>query len=295
MIPLEAPPDLVRGDYSIYQYTPEIYKIIRFRSNLVPVKRLSSEVTHHETKLESSLSRSRRVLLELALCNRWEWFCTFTIDGLKYDRSVLSVWYKRYSQWLRDQRKKGLEVSYVIVPERHKDGSWHAHGLMAGNMELISFAEERLQGLKVPDKLVDGGYLDWPAYREKFGFCSFGAIKNPVAAGFYVTKYLTKEQDRMVSIVGAKSYYAGQGLNRAVKHGEVFGYCAYLDQFLENHYDFCDTGMTHLKDGTDWTFGLEYMNCDLEPLEVAQLSPEQEEPVNQYMEAVQEVISGFMG
>lgn len=287
MTPLQVPVDLIRGDYSIYRYNDSIYKIIRFKSNLAPRGPLpSAEKKHYDQKLDSSISRAKRVLLELALCNPWDYFCTFTIDKDKHDRSDLAAWYKKFSQWLRDQRKQGLEISYVFVPERHADGCWHCHGFMRGNMELVSFADERKEGIFVKKELYEGNYLDWPAYRKKFGFCSFGHIKNPVAAGFYVTKYVTKELDRAVNSLGGKMYYASHGLNRAVKHGEIYGNCGYLDKYLVNHYDFCDTGMTHCSDRLDWSFGFEYMG-DVEPLDVSRPSPADEADVVSFYDFVQ--------
>ena len=258
---ISVPLDIVRPDYSVVMYTEQIYKVIRFKASGcrdLALPRKPSE--HYDTKLDSSLSRSRRVILELALCNPWDWFCTFTISPEKADRFDLNGWYKGFTQWLRDNRKKGLEIAYLFVPERHGDGAWHMHGLLRGNMELVSFAEERKQGLSVPDFLVDGGYYDWPAYRERFGFCSLGRIHNPVATAFYCQKYVTKEQNRMVTELGSKCYRASQGLNRSVPRGDVYGSCAYLDQFLTHHYDFCSVGMTKLADGCDWSFALEYLD-----------------------------------
>lgn len=55
---------------------------------------------------------------------------------------------------------------------------------------------------RLPRKLINSEYMNWTAYMEKFGFCSFGRINNPVAAGFYITKYITKDNDRMVQDVG---------------------------------------------------------------------------------------------
>ena len=40
-------------------------------------------------KLASSLSRTRRRVYELATCNDWDWFGTFTVDAASYDRSDL--------------------------------------------------------------------------------------------------------------------------------------------------------------------------------------------------------------
>lgn len=264
--PITSPPELVRPDYSIYRYTDKIYKIVRFKSTVIPLRLADrSKFEKHDDKLPAALSRARRVVLEIGLCNQWEYFCTFTISKDKHDRFNLVKWRDTFTQWLRDQRKKGYEIKYLLVPERHKDGAWHMHGFFSGvGPLLVPFREERKQGLKVPDKLVEKGYYDWPAYREKFGFCSFGVLHDPVAAAFYIIKYLTKEMQSSSMAVGLHLYYCVQGLNRSEKHGEIFGSCTYLDQFLENDYEFCKTGMTHTKHGLGWEFALEYM--DFEPL-----------------------------
>lgn len=265
---ITSPPELVRADYNIYRYTDQIYKIIKFRSN-APRVMLSSqrEKKGYDHKLDASISRSKRVVLELALCNEWKYFCTFTISGAKYDRSDLSSWAKKFTQWLRDQRKKyDMDFPYLLVPEQHQDGSWHMHGLF-GDISplLVSFRELWERGENVPFKLVSGGYFNWPDYQRKFGFCSFGEIHNAVAVAFYVTKYICKSLAETAIPVGLNAYYCSRGLNHATFHGDVYGQCGYLDTFLCNHYDFCDTGMTHVKDGCDWSFGLEYM--DFQPME----------------------------
>lgn len=290
--PIVAPPDLARPDYTIYDYRNGIYKIVRFRSTAprlcLPSERKKKGNDH---KLDASISRARRVVLELALCNPWDYFCTFTISKDKYDRKNLVKWRDSFTQWLRDQRKKGIEVAYVLVPEKHKDGSWHAHGLFRGNIPLISFADMRKAGESVPDYLVNGGYWNWRDYQKKFGFCSFGLIRCAVATAFYVTKYLTKEISNHVSDVGLHLYYCSRGLERSNKHGDIYGFCSYLDSFLTNRYEFCDTGMTHVKDNLGWDFALEYMEMD--SLDDVYIEDVYSKEVDDYMEAVQTVLDGF--
>lgn len=263
--------------HAVYRYTDQIYKVVQFyqvRMFLGPGP--SENHKHYDKKLDSSVSRAKRVILEKALCNPWDWFCTFTIAESKFDRKDLIAWRDSFTQWMRDQRKKGLPIQYLIVPERHADGSWHAHGLFSGlpESELISFKEmdrrgyRTPQGRRLPKKLRFSSYMNWPAYQEKFGFCSFGKIVNPVAAGFYITKYITKDSDSMVKDVGLHSYYASRGLQGATKHVDFFGRDPEIDRLLVNKYDFCATGMTHVRDNCDWTFCQEFVSFgDLEPLE----------------------------
>lgn len=283
--PITAPLEKARPDYSIYDYRNGIYKIVHFKKSETVLLSSDRKKKGNTEKLDPSLSRARRVVLELALCNIWDWFCTFTISKDKFDRRDLIKWRNSFTQWIRDQRKKGIDIAYVLVPEKHKDGSWHAHGLFRGGMELVSFADLRYQGILVPDVLVHGGFFNWPAYQKKFGFCSFGRIRNPIATGFYVTKYLTKDMSDHVSQVGLHLYYCSNGLSRSVLHGDVYGHCKYLDEFITHEYEFVDVGMTHIKDNLDWSFALEYM--DFEPLDAYMNQQSIEVEVDQYMQAVQ--------
>lgn len=190
------------------------------------------------------------MLLQLALCNEWDYFVTFTLDQSKQDRFNLDDWYKRFYEVIKYQRKAhGLNCKYVFVPELHQDGAWHAHGLFKGNMELVSFRELAAQGLPAPDKLRNSDYLNWPLYQNTFGFCSFGRIRDPIASGFYMTKYITKELANCVQDVGKHLYYASQGLNRANKVGSMLVRSDYIDSLLTNKYEFCATGMVQPSEG----------------------------------------------
>lgn len=268
--------------HSVYRYTDQIYKVIQWNGVYQHFGPGPAEAQkHYDKKLDSSISRTKRVILEKALCNPWEWFCTFTIAESKYDRKDLVAWRDSFTQWMRDQRKKGYPIQYLLVPEQHKDGSWHAHGFLSGVPEdcLISFERMHKSGVKLPRKLWKSNYMNWTAYQEKFGFCSLGRIKNPVACGFYITKYITKDNDSMVKQVGLHSYYASRGLNGATKHVDFFGRDPEIDRLLVNKYDFCSTGMTHIRDGCDWTFCMNYMDFgSLDPLEFSACGEEKTPP-----------------
>lgn len=249
---------IVRGNYCIYKYTEQIYKVVKFKCTEIPLDKADrAEEKHYETKLDNSISRTRKLILEKALCNPWEWFCTLTIDKNKYDRYNLKEFYKDFSQWLRDYRKKGYDLHYLLVPELHADNAWHLHGFFYGMPELESFSDVRKRGEKVPDYLVYSDFYNWQPYQDKFGFCSFGRIKSPVRSAFYISKYISKDHSRMVTDLGAKMFYCNQGLNRAVPHGEVYGHSEFLDGFLQQEYQYCSVGMTKVSDQQTWHFAFE--------------------------------------
>lgn len=233
-----------------------MYKLVQlYRST--PVLRCSSGKSHqhYDKKLAASVSRSRRILLELALSNPWDYFATLTLSPEKNDRFDLDSWYRCFYEFIKYQRKAhGLVCRYVIVPERHSDGAWHAHGLFSGNMELIPFADLRSSDRPYPVKLLDSDYFNWLLYEEKFGGCTFGLIRNSVAAGFYMTKYLSKDLAQSVSQVGKHLYYASQGLNRANKMGQLLVRSDYLDSLLVNKYEYCATGIVQASENWDSHF-----------------------------------------
>lgn len=297
----QPPVEAIRPDYNVYHFTDGIYKIVNFKSTLPrlapPVRQ---ETAKYDDKLVQSLSRSRRIVLELGLCNDWAYFCTFTLDPKKYDRHDLGKFKEDLSQFARDQRKKykkkGFDFSfdYLFVPELHKDGSWHMHGLVSDiSPALISFLDQRQQGKKVPDKLIKGDFFNWPDYEKKFGFCSLGKIRNRIATAFYITKYITKDIDSSDVAVGNRSVLHSVGLNRPVLHCDIYGYCHTLDRYLDHDYEFCRTGMTHVKDGLDWTFALEYADYGLlEPWSFSEQADIESE-VDRYVSYTQAAIDGF--
>ena len=285
--------------HTMIKFTDHIYKVIQwYRVRLPRLPGDKAEFKHYDHKLDSSLSRSRRVLLELALCNPWDYFCTFTQDGEKRSRDNLVEFHEDLTQFIRDQRKKGFLIKFVFVPETHEDGSWHVHGLLSGlpesELELFRDMDKRgyrsAKGRRLPKKLRESQFMNWTSYQSKFGFCSLGKIRNPVASAFYITKYITKESDRMVCEVRLQSYWSARGLNHAEKHLDFFGRDLFVDSLLTNKYEFCRTGMTHADQNLDWTFGMEFVDFkDLRPLDIAAFDVVQE--VEDYCQYEQLILS----
>ncbi|WP_293280498.1 hypothetical protein, partial [Oscillibacter sp.] len=58
-------------------------------------------------------------------------------------------------------------------------------------------------------------YMNWPDYQQKFGFCSLGPVKHPVATSFYITKYVSKELSLRGKDVGKHLYFHSRPLKKA--------------------------------------------------------------------------------
>lgn len=286
----------VQPNYTILKYTDQIYKVCYFPNGCPNVIR-SGSVPHqsYDHKLDASISRSRRIILELGLCNDWEFFGTFTLDSSKFDRCDLDHFRRSFSQFIRDYRKKAqkngiiTDIRFLLVPELHSDGkSWHMHGLFSGlGPFLRSFLDYSADHF-VPDSLKFNDYYIWEDYHNKFGFCSFAPVRNKVACGFYITKYLYKSFCTGGIDVGRRVIFHSIGLNRSSKHGEIYGVSDYLNQFLQNDYEFVKTGFTHVDHGLDWYFAL-----DLMELEEFNTFSDFESEVDDFVESSQLFLQGF--
>ena len=129
----------------------------------------------------SNICRARSRVKELAACNPWEYFCTFTLNAEKQDRFDLRGFKRDLGVWVGNYNKKfGTKLRYLIVPEPHKDGAVHAHGLLSG---------------VAPSSLVENahGYLDMPYYQRRFGFINLDPIRDPRKVSTYIVKYIGKD------------------------------------------------------------------------------------------------------
>lgn len=300
--PIQAPPELVGPDYNLYRYRHDFYKVVHFKSTVRhghTASRTKEDGFLHTDKLPQALARARKVCLELALCNEWKWFCTFTIASSNFDRKNLDGFYSRFSEWLKYQKKKsGKKIPYLLVPEQHGDGSWHMHGFFNSDIDdfLVPFSDLKAAGENVPYKLVEKKYFNWPDYQKKFGFCSLGEIRNHDATAFYATKYISKSFQGDAQRVGLKLYYCSQGLNRSEHFDSVYGPCPWLDKHCQNEYEWCSTGFVKFDRelGDDPLLDiLEMQHTSLFPMAPAPLEEKDFPDVVDYYEITQEVIDGW--
>lgn len=197
--------------------------------------RLDGELQYHDTRLRQSLSRSRSAVRDYILANDWDWFVTLTLSPEKVPcRYSLSDVLSLIRPFLHELgRNKGFR--YCIVPERHKDGAWHFHGVMSGIdvCELPPWA---------PKDVLDAGYLQWPLWANKFGFTTVGYIKDKIGVGFYVSKYITKDLCTEAVEAGQHTYYHSRGLNKPEVVGWSFHDVPLFERCLTSQYEYCSVG-----------------------------------------------------
>ena len=178
----------------------------------------------NSSKLSRNLLRAKNTIFEYARCNDWDFFFTGTLSPEKNDRYDISKFKDRWRDFIKYQQRKGNDIKFLLIPEKHKDYAWHFHGLLRGipDCDLRSFNSR----------------FNWLPFERKFGFNSLERIKNHDAVSKYLTKYITKDLEKSVSEVGFHLYYVSQGLKKAdvIKKGTFNNECPLSPDF-EN--DFC--------------------------------------------------------
>ena len=151
-----------------------------------------------EERFEQSLSRSRRLIKDYLLCNSFQMFVTCTFAPEKINSFDYTLVRKSLTSFFNDFRKRvSPSFRYLLVPEKHKSGAWHFHGVVKGIPESEFFVPEKIRR-KYPDgsyKLVPNTprYVSWKRYEKRFGWFNCSYIKDPIACATYVSKYITKD------------------------------------------------------------------------------------------------------
>lgn len=160
----------------------------------------------NEEKLDCNLRRAKNKIREYALCNDWDYFCTLTLDKMKMDRYDIKKYIMKLGQMIRDIRKKtGANIQYLLIPEKHKDGAWHMHGLLKG------IPKEML--VRSPVSNRKRVVYNWIDYADKFGFTDLEPVESIEKVSSYIMKYVTKDMSRSIKELNAKTYYNSRGLN----------------------------------------------------------------------------------
>lgn len=199
-----------------------------------------------------SMKRTKAKVFNYARCNDWDWFVTFTFDSVKVNRYDYEECTSKLSKWFNNLRRTSPDMSYIVVPEQHKDGAWHFHGLFAG----LNDSEIVWSGKYVIKKIVMTGCrtkfvrTDRKIYRigrYRLGWMTATEIEDKQRVISYITKYITK--DMMSGLVGKKRYWTSKNLQlptvetallddvgRFILSGELLEDCSY--------HKVCDVYMT---------------------------------------------------
>lgn len=156
---------------------------------------------NEEDNLERSVRRTKNKIYDIARSNNWEWFFTFTLNKEKADRYDYGDVTLKLSKWLNNMRRTCPDMKYLVVPEQHKDGAWHFHGLFCG-VENMKFVHSGKRDKK--------GRVIYNVGKYKLGFTEATKIDSVARAMSYIGKYTTK--DLCAVTKGHKRYWCSRNV-----------------------------------------------------------------------------------
>ena len=177
------------------------------------------EFDDYEAKRQHSLYVSRnRTIQAIYKYSRqaiWEYFITFTFDPKKVDRYEYSECMNKARKWFDNQKQRyAPDLQYLFVPELHKDGAWHIHGVIArvGIMKIYDSGRVSINNhayIRTPKN----EHYPWIYNLDgwKFGWSTATKVQDTHKVSTYITKYITK--DLCQSSKNRKRYYRSQNIS----------------------------------------------------------------------------------
>lgn len=174
-------------------------------------------IQRHEENIERSMRRTQKQLQDTIECNAFDWFGTFTFDPKKIDRHDDNAVTKAMTKWLNNQKRTSPDMTYILVPERHKTGAIHFHALIGQFNGKMAQSGSKWQGQPI---------FNLQSYN--LGFTNFTKIRNKEKTANYCRKYITKDMYQVTN--GKKRYWASQNLVKPEK-----AYNLTVDELIEQN------------------------------------------------------------
>lgn len=189
-------------------------------------------------RFKRNVSRSVNEIYDIARSNEFNWFITLTFDSKKvnrYDYCSCADAVKKFTNRIRQYGCK-----WLIVPEQHKDGAYHFHGLVQGDLPLTPSGKMCYN---------EAEQKEMPIYNLsnfEFGFTTATQIIKPDRTASYIAKYLTKQ---IAVPKGKKCFWASKSLARPMVE--------YLSTTEKLFVHDPDEGVDEIIDYQDpaWTYG----------------------------------------
>jgi len=194
---------------SQFQYTVIDYEDISDKIDYSHLKNI--DLTKRlEDKIQTSISRAKRTIIDYGLNNEFNYFVTITFDD---DKKCNSFDYDETKKKLLQsfnnfQKRKDKNFKYLIVPEIHDSGRIHFHGW---------FYTERDDLLKYMfyDKKTKHRVYRHETFFEQFGAITCVKINDyTLGAALYIVKYISKDLGG-IKLPFKQYYFASKGLKRS--------------------------------------------------------------------------------
>ena len=167
-----------------------------------------------ETKEQREKRRSRqafrmkRKIKNYILANDFDLFWTLTLDDTKVNAYDFQLARKELQKWLKYLREKYGRFDYLFLPEAHKSGRFHFHGVTGQMFPILTEARSAKTGRLLKKK----GLQIYNAENWSNGFNTVSKIASKDKASNYITKYITKDFMQIPRLYKQPSYLVSRGL-----------------------------------------------------------------------------------
>lgn len=179
-----------------------------------------------EEKGRAYLKKVKTNIIDLAYNNKdkFEYFITLTfsdkeIGDYNHEKAI-----KLLTKWIDNQKKQNPKMSYILVPEFHKSGRLHFHGLV-GNVPKWKMSKAINPHTGKLIKINNTQIYNLDNY--KLGYTTISKIKSKEKVTNYISKYATKE---LITLKSKKRYWYSRNLDKPVVQ------LGYIDTNLEDYF-----------------------------------------------------------
>ena len=195
--------------YSDGDYRVLVYKNPKVKSNSLSLQKnnhfFNNNFNNFNNEIDEKLKnvfKIRRKIFDYSKENKFDYFATFTFNS---DFSKNEERFKEMMRYLKFVRTKairsGIELRYLVVPELHKSGLIHFHGLFGGYKLNLVDSGHKFNNSKIYN------IADFTA-----GFTNVQKIRSRDKVSNYITKYITKNLLDSPVAKGKKKYWCTKNL-----------------------------------------------------------------------------------
>lgn len=161
--------------WSLLNVNDDVFKKYEYKNDL------KNYNISEEEKERISLSRSKRRIKDICLCNDFEYFVTMTVSSKikEYNRFDLENCVDNCKKFMKKIQRKSKDFKYIYIIEEHKEGGYHFHGMM--------------KNLPKDDIYINNNCYLSSHILDDLGYNSFTKINDYNKTCNYITKYITKK------------------------------------------------------------------------------------------------------
>lgn len=162
-----------------------------------------------ELKTQKYLKKVKTNIIDLAFnYDKWEYFITLTFNDKEIGEYSHENAIKCLTKWIDNQKHQNRDFTYLLVPEFHKSGRLHFHGLVA---HVPKWKLEEGRSAKTRRLLKVNGLQIYNLKNYNLGYTTISKIQSQEKVSNYISKYATKD---LIKLKNKKRYWYSRNLQK---------------------------------------------------------------------------------